>query len=214
MKILYQESKQCQNFIKWKITILNGKIHYNWPFSIAMLNYQRVPDHRPHPIPYRTCCSANETPSETPTAQRNLAEESKLSPPSARAPWSRYMWKIPWNLGYVIWLYICHITLLVEHENRWDLWMFIPQEIHWSTAKKGWTLEFFDDFTAVPAVRQGQMCPRGNEATCFSMVRYSIVNSRCHKRHSVTLFRGGNRRFDRGTFGDTCFVQSRGELLR
>ena len=139
MKILYQESKQCQNFIKWKITILNGKIHYNWPFSIAMLNYQRVPDHRPHPIPYRTCCSANETPSETPTAQRNLAEESKLSPPSARAPWSRYMWKIPWNLGYVIWLYICHITLLVEHENRWDLWMFIPQEIHWSTAKKGWT---------------------------------------------------------------------------
>ena len=29
----------------WKITILNGKMHYDWPFSllIAMLNYQRVP---------------------------------------------------------------------------------------------------------------------------------------------------------------------------
>ena len=24
-------------------TIFNGKIHYKWPFSIAMLNYQRVP---------------------------------------------------------------------------------------------------------------------------------------------------------------------------
>ena len=26
----------------WKITIFNGKIHYQWPFSIAMLVYQRV----------------------------------------------------------------------------------------------------------------------------------------------------------------------------
>jgi hypothetical protein len=26
----------------WKITIFNGKIHYKWQFSIAMLNYQRV----------------------------------------------------------------------------------------------------------------------------------------------------------------------------
>jgi hypothetical protein len=26
----------------WKITIFDGKIHYKWPFSIAMLNYQRV----------------------------------------------------------------------------------------------------------------------------------------------------------------------------
>jgi len=26
----------------WKITIFNGKTHYKWPFSIAMLNYQRV----------------------------------------------------------------------------------------------------------------------------------------------------------------------------
>ena len=26
----------------WKIIIFNGKIHYNWPFSIAMLVYQRV----------------------------------------------------------------------------------------------------------------------------------------------------------------------------
>ena len=26
----------------WKITIFNGKNHYKWPFSIAMLNYQRV----------------------------------------------------------------------------------------------------------------------------------------------------------------------------
>ena len=24
------------------MTIFNGKIHYKWPFSIAMLNYQRV----------------------------------------------------------------------------------------------------------------------------------------------------------------------------
>ena len=29
----------------WKITIFNGKIHYKWPFSIAMLNYQRVSFH-------------------------------------------------------------------------------------------------------------------------------------------------------------------------
>ena len=27
----------------WKITIFNGKAHYKWSFSIAMLNYQRVP---------------------------------------------------------------------------------------------------------------------------------------------------------------------------
>ena len=26
----------------WKITMINGKIHYKWSFSIAMLNYQRV----------------------------------------------------------------------------------------------------------------------------------------------------------------------------
>ena len=26
----------------WKITIFNGKIHYKWQFSIAMLVYQRV----------------------------------------------------------------------------------------------------------------------------------------------------------------------------
>ena len=26
----------------WKIPIFNGKIHYKWSFSIAMLNYQRV----------------------------------------------------------------------------------------------------------------------------------------------------------------------------
>ena len=26
----------------WKITILNGKTHYKWWFSIAMLNYQRI----------------------------------------------------------------------------------------------------------------------------------------------------------------------------
>ena len=26
----------------WKITMFNGKIHYKWSFSIAMLNYQRV----------------------------------------------------------------------------------------------------------------------------------------------------------------------------
>ena len=34
----------------WKITMFNGKIHYKWQFSIAMLNYQRVPSkpfHRP-----------------------------------------------------------------------------------------------------------------------------------------------------------------------
>ena len=27
---------------KWKITMFNGKIHYKWQFSTAMLNYQRV----------------------------------------------------------------------------------------------------------------------------------------------------------------------------
>jgi hypothetical protein len=26
----------------WKITNFNGKTHYKWPFSIAMLVYQRV----------------------------------------------------------------------------------------------------------------------------------------------------------------------------
>ena len=28
----------------WKITIFNGKFHYKWPFSIAMLVFQRVDD--------------------------------------------------------------------------------------------------------------------------------------------------------------------------
>ena len=31
----------------WKITVFNGKIYYKWPFSIAMLNYQRVPSGYP-----------------------------------------------------------------------------------------------------------------------------------------------------------------------
>ena len=26
----------------WEIIIFHGKIHYKWPFSIAMLNYQRI----------------------------------------------------------------------------------------------------------------------------------------------------------------------------
>ena len=30
------------NIANWKITMINGKIHYKWSFSIAMLNYQRV----------------------------------------------------------------------------------------------------------------------------------------------------------------------------
>ena len=30
------------NIANWKITIFNGTIHNKWPFSIAMLNYQRV----------------------------------------------------------------------------------------------------------------------------------------------------------------------------
>ena len=30
------------NILPWKITIFNGKIHYKWPFSIAMLAHQRV----------------------------------------------------------------------------------------------------------------------------------------------------------------------------
>ena len=31
------------NSLLWKITIFNWKIHYKWPFSIAMLVHQRVP---------------------------------------------------------------------------------------------------------------------------------------------------------------------------
>ena len=34
--------KLTANILLWKITIFNGKIHYKWPCSIAMLNYQRV----------------------------------------------------------------------------------------------------------------------------------------------------------------------------
>ena len=39
--------KECStlwrtNILPWKITIFNGKIHYQWPFSIAMLVHQRV----------------------------------------------------------------------------------------------------------------------------------------------------------------------------
>ena len=30
------------NILPWKITMFNGKIHYKWPFSIAMLVHQRV----------------------------------------------------------------------------------------------------------------------------------------------------------------------------
>ena len=30
------------NILLWNITIFNGKIHYKWPFSIAMLVHQRV----------------------------------------------------------------------------------------------------------------------------------------------------------------------------
>jgi hypothetical protein len=39
----------------WKITTFNGKIHYKWQFSIAMLNYQRVnPNFLSHEIPIVT----------------------------------------------------------------------------------------------------------------------------------------------------------------
>ena len=29
----------------WKITMFNGKIHYKWPYSVAMLNCKRVSPH-------------------------------------------------------------------------------------------------------------------------------------------------------------------------
>ena len=35
----------------WKITMFNGKIHYKWPFSIAMLVYQRVNEWLRHHSP-------------------------------------------------------------------------------------------------------------------------------------------------------------------
>ena len=38
------------NILPWKITIFNGKIHYNWPFSIAMLVHQRVKRRRQKPL--------------------------------------------------------------------------------------------------------------------------------------------------------------------
>ena len=39
----------------WKITMFNEKINYKWPFSIAMLVYQRVCHHRqPQGTPYPT----------------------------------------------------------------------------------------------------------------------------------------------------------------
>ena len=43
---------------QWKITIFNGKIHYKWPFSIAMLVHQRVTHVKiPHfwPCPRNVC---------------------------------------------------------------------------------------------------------------------------------------------------------------
>jgi len=33
------KSGELWNAFWWEITIFNGKIHYKWPFSIAMLNY-------------------------------------------------------------------------------------------------------------------------------------------------------------------------------
>ena len=39
--VIYPPGKRL-HFANWKITIFNGKIHYKWPFSIGMLNYQRV----------------------------------------------------------------------------------------------------------------------------------------------------------------------------
>ena len=43
---------------QWKITIFNGKIHYKWPFSIAMLVHQRV--HQLHPsYPICPICPAS-----------------------------------------------------------------------------------------------------------------------------------------------------------
>ena len=44
--IPWHREKRCTlwwtNILLWKITIFNGKIHYKWPFSIAMLVHQRV----------------------------------------------------------------------------------------------------------------------------------------------------------------------------
>ena len=51
----------------WKITMFNGKIHYKWSFSIAMLNYQRVqvPHSKTHP-PWSYCCVSHCIPIEYP----------------------------------------------------------------------------------------------------------------------------------------------------
>ena len=39
----------------WKITVFNGRIHYKWSFSMAMLNYQRVNSIEDPEIPWSPC---------------------------------------------------------------------------------------------------------------------------------------------------------------
>ena len=41
-RLTYMDTLWWTNILPWKITIFNGKIHYKWPCSIAMLVHQRV----------------------------------------------------------------------------------------------------------------------------------------------------------------------------
>ena len=69
----------------WKITIFVGKIHYKWPFSTAMLNYQRV--NRIKSMILQVYLAGDENGDPLSPSRRNATGASPWRPRSCLLPW-------------------------------------------------------------------------------------------------------------------------------
>ena len=91
----------CQNSELERSTIFNGKIHYKWPFSIAMLVYQRVLVNCHKPIPKITILRwGNPTfsrwrPAKAPPRARMVGRSHCIWPPP-KAPLRQLRWEKSW----------------------------------------------------------------------------------------------------------------------
>ena len=113
----------------WKITICYGKTHYKWPFSIAMLNYQRVKlvflRHDPQVLGGRTRSDKDNSPEQkigwvtalVHSLCSQLTKQSKYMPVAL----SQKEWQRPTNPSRIWWIPCKAVTeeMQAKYEPPW-----------------------------------------------------------------------------------------------
>ena len=107
----------------WKITIFNGKTKYKWPFSIAMLVYQRVSIGIFHQLQIVGWTMLNQSSEITRKSSELSLREMNCNPVTLDARWrldarwhcimpglSRHLLSFTWNMFKFSWL--IHINFL------------------------------------------------------------------------------------------------------